>query len=37
MAWPAALRSALVFIGLVCLLMIRVLGWLALLARRDAA
>jgi putative transposase len=36
-AWPAALRSALVFIRLVYLLMVRVFGGLALLARGDAA
>ena len=37
MAWPAALRSAPVLIRLVYLLMVRMFGWLALLARSDAA
>ena len=36
-AWPAALRSALMLIRLIYLLMVRVFGWLALLARGDAA
>ena len=36
-AWPAALRSALMLIRLVYLLMVRVFGWLALLARGDNA
>jgi hypothetical protein len=35
-AWPAALHSALMLIRLVYLLMVRVFGWLALLARSGA-
>jgi hypothetical protein len=35
--WPAALRSASVLIRLVYLFMVRVFGWLVLLARSDTA
>jgi len=37
LVWPAALRSASVLIRLVYLFMVRVFGWLVLLARSDAA
>jgi putative transposase len=37
MAWPAGLRSSVVLFRLVCLSLVRTLGWLALLARSDAA
>jgi hypothetical protein len=36
-AWPAGLRSPLVLIRLIYIFMVRVLGWLVLLARNDAA
>jgi hypothetical protein len=36
-AWPAVLRSAFVLIRFVYLFMVRVFGWLALLAVSDAA